>query len=272
MEHSPERSNQPLADLSYALDNAAKEASSRFQALAEAFDPATIRHLEDVGVAPGWHCLEVGAGGGSVASWLAARIAPSGRLLITDIDPRFLESLDLPNTQVLRHNIVTDPLPEAAFDLVHARLVLTHIPDRAAALARMATALRPGGWLIDEEIDISLAPDPASFPGEVRSSTFDGMLRVMEQRGVDHRFGRRLFAHLRALGLVHVAAEGMTSVWSAGSPGVAILRANYQQLGEDMIHFGYITAQQFEQDLAALDDPAFMMPSPILWSARGQRP
>jgi SAM-dependent methyltransferase len=272
MENSGTHRDHSFAGSAYALDNAGKEASSRFQALANAFDAGTIRHLEDLGVRHGWNCLEVGGGGGSIAAWLANRIAPYGHLLVTDIDPRFLASLNLANTEVHRHNIVTDALPEAAFDLVHARLVLTHIPQREATLARMAASLKPGGWLIDEEIDISVSPDPSSFPGEVHSKTFDAMLRVMNDRGVDHRFGRRLVGQLRALGLVNVAAEGRTFAWSAGSPGAALLRSNYEQLRDDMIRAGYVTEQEFERDLAGLDDPAFMMPSPIMWAAWGQRP
>ena len=38
-----------------------------------------------------------------------------------------------------------------------------------------------------------------------------------------------------------------------------------------MIDRNYITATQFDEDLAKLDDPDFMMPSGILWSAWGRR-
>jgi len=58
---------------------------------------------------------------------------PSGRVLVTNIDPRFLEPLHLPNLEVRRHDIATDPLPEAVFDLVHSRLVLLHVPEREEA-------------------------------------------------------------------------------------------------------------------------------------------
>jgi 2-polyprenyl-3-methyl-5-hydroxy-6-metoxy-1,4-benzoquinol methylase len=64
----------------YVLDNAAKETPARFGDLAAAFDPGTIRHLQDRGVATGWRCLEVGGGGGSIAAWLAARVGPAGVL------------------------------------------------------------------------------------------------------------------------------------------------------------------------------------------------
>jgi hypothetical protein len=50
------------------------------------------------------------------------------------------------------------------------------------------------------------------------------------------------------------------------------MRANYEQLRGDLIGGGYVTVREFEQDLAALDDPMFLMPSPILWAAWGRRP
>jgi SAM-dependent methyltransferase len=256
----------------YILDNAGKEASSRFPALSTAFDAGTVRHLENLGVSPGGHCLEVGGGGGSIAAWLAARVAPTGKVLVTDIDPRFLESLKLPGTEVRRHDIATDTLPESAFDLVHARLVLLHVPEREKALARMVSALKPGGWLLAEEFDSSVFPDPALNPGEVLSKTHMAMARVVDEHGVDRKFGRRLFGRLRALGLDRVAAEGRTFMWGSGSPGPTLMHANYEQLRAEMITAGYVTQQEFDQDVAALDDSSFLMPSPILWAAWGRRP
>src|ERR1700737_4409193 len=130
MRRSETPGNHDSARSPYVLDNAAREAADRFPALSATFDQGTIRHLQDLGVGPGWDCLEVGGGGGSIAAWLAQRVGPGGHVLVTDIDPRFLESLHLPNTEISRHNIATDPLAQAAFDLVHARLVLVHVVER----------------------------------------------------------------------------------------------------------------------------------------------
>jgi hypothetical protein len=97
--------------------------------------------------------------------------------------------------------------------------------------------------------------------------------RVMEDRGADDRcFARRLFSRLRAHGLVDVGAEASIFMWHSGSPGVSLLRANFEQLHSSMIDAGYITEEEFDQDLARLDDPSFMMPSPIMWTAWGRRP
>jgi SAM-dependent methyltransferase len=257
----------------YLLDNGAREAPARFAVLSAVFDPGTIRHLEACGVERGWHCLEVGGGNGSIASWLANRVGPTGHVLATDIDPRFLESLKLPNLEVRRHDIATDPLPKAAFDLVHARLVLMHLPEREMALARMISALKPGGWLIDEEYDSSsMPPDPAVSPGEVLLETQVAMIRLLADGGVDRLFGRRLFGRLRAHGLVSISGEARAFMWQRGSAGAGLVRATYELLRGAMIDGNYITEEQFEKDVAGLDDPDFLMPSAILWSASGRRP
>ena len=257
----------------YLLDNGARETPARFAVLSALFDPGTIRHLEACGVGRGWHCLEVGGGSGSIASWLADRVGPTGRVLATDIDPRFLEPLKLPNLEVRRHDIATDPLPEAAFDLVHARLVLMHLPDRERALARMISALKPGGWLVDEEYDSSsMPPDPAVSPGEALLPTQVAMFRLLEDHGVDRLYGRLLCGRLRVHGLVRIGGEARAFMWQHASPGAALVRATYELLRDAMVEGDYITPQQFEEDIARLDDPDFLMPSPILWSAWGRRP
>jgi len=127
----------------YVLDNASEQAARRFASLEACYDPVTIRQLGQVGVSPGWSCLEVGGGGGSIARWLAERVGPSGRVVVTDIDARWLD-FKHPNIELREHNIATDELEWGAFDLVHERLVLIHLPERERALRRMIDALSPG--------------------------------------------------------------------------------------------------------------------------------
>jgi ubiquinone/menaquinone biosynthesis C-methylase UbiE len=77
----------------YAFDNALAVQRERLDTLQELFDPGTIRQLEARGVAPGWRCLEVGAGGGSIAEWLCDRVGPDGSVVATDLDTRWVAKL-----------------------------------------------------------------------------------------------------------------------------------------------------------------------------------
>ena len=257
----------------YVLVNSGKEAQTRFAALSTIYDRGTVRHLQALGVGSGWHCLEIGGGGGTIAKWLADRVGSAGHVLATDLDTRFLEPLKGPNLEVRGHNIGTDHLPEAAFDLIHTRLVLMHVPARDAALAQMISSLKPGGWLLMEEYDsCSMLPDPVANPAETILETHLAMLRLLEDNGVNRRYGRLLSGLLRARGLSSVGGEAQLFMWQAGSVGIAMMRANLEQLRETMIGRNYITRQEFDRDLAQLDDPDLLVPSSILWSVWGRRP
>ena len=257
----------------YLFDNAGRETPSRFAALSALYDDETKRHLNNRGIRKGWRCLEIGGGGGSIANWLADRVGPNGHVLVTDIDPRFLQFETQPNVEVRRHDIGEDSLPEGAFDLVHARLVLLHVYQRQRALQKMIAALKPGGWLVDEEFDsLSLVADPTLRSGELLLKTYVAFARLLANSGVERRFGRLLFGLLRDQGLTEVSSEGRMCMWQSRSAGVSLMRANYEQARGDMIRAGYLTSEEFEADMAILQDPDFLMPSPIMWTASGQRP
>lgn len=261
-----------MADTRYVFDNAHGETRERFPALCNLYDGETIRCLEAIGVASGWQCLEVAAGGGSIARWLVGQVGPRGRVLATDIDARFLESLADPAMELLRHDIVRDPLPEAVFDLVHARLILVHLPERELALAKMVGALKPGGWLVCEEFDsLSMPADPVRHPDECELKAQAAMQRVMASRGANTRYGRDLAGRMRALGLADIRAHGRMAMWQGGSTGARLFRANFQQLREELLRVGLLTQAELEDDLARLDDPRTLFPSPVMWTACGRR-
>jgi ubiquinone/menaquinone biosynthesis C-methylase UbiE len=264
---------QPRSKSTYLLDNAAPQTPARFDALSELFDRGTIQHLEDRGVSSGWNCLEVGGGGGSIAAWLATRVGNTGRVLVTDIDPRFLDASNFSNLEIRRHNIVTDPLPEASFDLIHARLVLIHIPEREKVLARLVAALKPGGWVVEEEFDSQSLPcDPLQVPGELQLMTQSAVFRLLDEQGVERRWGRLVYSRMRALGLVDIRAEARLSMWQGGSAGASLTRTNFEQLHDTLIRRGYVTEEELGKDLATLQDPEFVTPSPIMWTTSGRRP
>jgi hypothetical protein len=63
-----------MPEPSYLLDNAWQHGRARLDRVEALLDPGTFALLERIGVAAGWHCLELGAGGGSVAASLPQRI------------------------------------------------------------------------------------------------------------------------------------------------------------------------------------------------------
>ncbi len=257
----------------YVLDNAAPEAPARFSALSELYDESTIRHLSKIGVDQGWRCWEIGAGQGSIARWLCNQVGSNGAVLATDIDTRFLDPSIHPNLSVRRHNIVTDPFPTERFDLIHARLVLVHLPEREQVLQRMIAALKPGGWLLTEEFDsVPHVSIPDTYPWETTLKSAVALRKIMIERGVDPAFGRSLAKNLNARGLQNVSAEGRMLMWFGDSQGTRLMRANLEQLREAILESGAVTTAEFAEDIARLDQPDFMTPSPVMWSVAGRQP
>ena len=136
----------------YLLDSAATQTGQRFSGLEATFDGATFRYLAATGVGAGWSCWEIAAGGGSIARWLAEQVVPGGCVLATDLEIKWMPA-EPAAVRVARHDVASDPVPENAHDLIHARLVLVHLPERDRVLTALAAALRPGGWLVVEDFD-----------------------------------------------------------------------------------------------------------------------
>jgi SAM-dependent methyltransferase len=257
----------------YLFDNAQSESAQRMRLLARMFDAPTQRALLATGLTTGWECLEVGGGGGSIATWLAEQVAPAGAVLCTDIDPRHVTAATPLNLHVLRHDIVRDELPAARFDLVHARLVLIHIPERAAVLEKLVTALKPGGWLVIEDFDtLSMPPDPAVSPAESRLDAFDALRAYFARGGADSRFGRTLYGRFRGLGLKSVTAEGRVLMFDGRNDGAALMKLNFEQVAAGLVGGGFISEDQLRADIARLGADDYAAPSPIMWTVAGRKP
>ena len=257
----------------YLLDNRERQAAARFDALSALFDEVTRRHVLALGIRPGWRCWEVGAGGASVPAWLAEQAGADGFVLATDIDPSWVDGVAPAGVEVRRHDVAQDDPPEGGFDLVHARLVLTHVPDRGEALRRMAAALRPGGHLLVEDFDIDLQPlacPDGTGPEHARASASARASSRCSSRAAWTRFGRTLPASMRALGLTDVRADAS---FPLADPATAALEiANVQQVRDGLVAQGYATAEEIDAHIAALGEARLDLCVPPLVSASGRRP
>lgn len=255
----------------YLLANHAAQAGDRFGALSACFDRTTFTNLAAVGVDAGWRCWEVGAGGPSVATWLSSRVGPAGRVVATDIDTTWLAAAPA-GVEVQVHDVAADDPPGQDFDLVHCRLVLTHVPQRDRALAAMAAALAPGGWLVIEDFDVALGPAACPSPrtdDEQRANRIRaGFVALLAERGVDLQLGRSLPDRLRRLGLVDVHA---VAGFPLADPAMRDLeRATVTQTAAGLVAGGHATQPEIDAHLAALDH--LDIASPPLVSVRARRP
>lgn len=247
---------------------------ARLVLLEERYDRETFRRLGLLGPLTGARCLEIGAGAGSVARGLARAVGPGGHVVATDIDPRFLDGAAGPNLEVWQHDIRTDPLPANAFDLVHSRALLCHLPDPAETVARMVAALAPGGWLLVEEADyVSCA---AADPSHPLAGAFDRTMSALladacAGRLFDPYLGRRIAALVGATGLTDCGGEGIVFI-RAGDTGAAdlFIRSSATRRPE-LLAQGAVAPHDVEGSLAALRDPAFTFLDAVSFAAWGRR-
>lgn len=256
----------------YSFDNDDPEAVDRHSHLSVILDDFTFARLEGVGELSGQRCLEVGAGGGSVARWLADRVGPTGRVLATDLNPRHIPAD--PGYAVLQHDLVTESVPDGPWDLIHARLVLLHIPQRVEILGRLAAALAPGGALVVEEwateFDnlVLAAPDEESA-GLVEQYQDILVNRVLPAKGNDPTWAGKVHGAMLAAGLVDVDTAIHARSWPGGTAGALIIAANVAQLREEFIAAGF-TAERLDRLCRVVEDPRVVIRGHFTYSTVGR--
>ena len=262
-----------MGDAGYLFDNASGETPMRFAGLEGLWDESTIRYLSKVGVGVGWTCWEVGAGGGSIARWLAERVAPTGTVLATDLDLARVPKGGVSNLTFVRHDVVHDPIPTAEYDLVHARLVLVHLPEREEVLRALVRSLRPGGSVLIEDFDYVVQDgwEPATPDDQLYRRVHRGLQELLHRRGADTRYARRLPQLLRSAGLTDVSVEGRLVVGQAASSGIDAMRANFLQTGDELVAGGLASRDDLARALTLLDGAEFPV-LPLLVSGWGRRP
>lgn len=256
---------------SYVFDTGEEAERQRLEAVTAFWDPFTLAQLEETGVGEGWRCLEIGGGTGSVAAWMQQQVGSSGHVVVTDLETRWLQRLAADNLEVLRHDVVADPIEESSFDLIHARLVLVHLPQRNEAIAKLVAALRPGGWLVVDDIDLLtlLVAHPVH---PTWSKVLNAALTALESVGLDIAFGRKLPAVLHDAGLGDIDVQGMVMPQRAPEAAPWLLPA-LEQIRELVISTGLATAAEIDQVTTELGNDAstLWVYPPIIVSARGRK-
>ena len=107
-----------------------------------AYDDITMARLRALGVGPGWQCLDVGAGTGTVSRRLLDETGVAG-VLAVDRDVRFLSARPTPGLEVLETEITAPDALSGRYRLVHARFVLMHLPERDRLITTWPDSSRP---------------------------------------------------------------------------------------------------------------------------------
>jgi ubiquinone/menaquinone biosynthesis C-methylase UbiE len=255
----------------YALGRTPAE-YDRLRTQARVWEASTARLFDQIGLAPGASCLDAGCGPGETMRLMAERVGSAGRVLGIDVDASlgadalaYLHGAGHRQCDFRAHDLAAAaPIPGASFDLVYARLLLFHLPERAAVLARLRDAVAPGGHLLVQDYDvraISVLPELDSV---------EELLRVMraafDAAGAEVSAGARL-PHLFAQ--AGVGAPDGTDVAGRLEPlatGGALLERTYRSVLPAALAHGITSERDAAETLAEFErDTADFADRPMLW-------
>ncbi|HEY7277995.1 MAG TPA: methyltransferase domain-containing protein [Trebonia sp.] len=255
----------------YSLGHTPRE-YERLRTQARIWESATTRVFDQVGVRRGGSCLDAGCGPGETMRLLAERVGPDGRVLGMDADTSIgilaVEMLHRTgNRQCAFHThdlTAAEPVPGAPFDLVYARLLLFHVPERAAVLERLWDAVAPGGHLVIQDYDLrtaSVLPDLASF-AEVGRVIFG----AFGAAGADISVGARLTRLFEEAGVGVPDGTDVTGRIEPLGTGSAMFANVYRSLLPVALAHGITTEEAAAATLTTFgDDAVRFADSPMTW-------
>lgn len=241
-----------MANNDYVLRGGAAGAE-RLRLLARVKWPTTETFFRRIGLRPGMRCLDLGCGIGMVTVRLAEW---TGQAVGIDADA---EAIDIARAETARAGVpaqfhagaIAELADAAAYDLVYARFLLTHLADPAVAVASMRRAARPGGLVAVEDIDFgghfSYPPCPA-FERYVELYQ-----AVVRSRGGDPCIGPRLFGLFLAAGLKDVRLEVVQPTFQEGE-GKRVAAVTLEHIREAVVQASLADDAEIDRLLAELED------------------
>lgn len=247
-------------------------AAEQHEFLNRLWDDHTARALDRISLPDQPRCLDIGAGSGSATRMLADRAGPRGSVLAVDIDDTHYIASSQATLTI--HNI-DHGLPEPGpFDVIHARLVLMHLPRRREILAELAAALAPGGWLVIA--DNGALPRLISAPHPEDAAIFDRFQELArknaERLGLSFSWAEEIDQHMAASGLDSIHGVHLTSSGCGGSLE-ALLSHNYVLQMQDSLLRAGIPVGDVERyrDLWLEPDARFWFYDFACWAGRRPR-
>lgn len=247
----------------YALPNEQQGSLGMLDNLAAVLDPKTIALLDPL-VPKGGCCLELGAGTGSIAGWMADRVGPDGVVVATDINPANIreEVRQRRAVRVLTHDARTEPFPAGPFDVIHSRCFWAHLAERDLRVPALVSSLAPGGWLAIEDWGGPSIARVLFSPHAHTASLFDSYQRALtamfKEAGNDPSWVTRIHQVLTLAGLIDVRTTVQSRQWRGGSPGCALPISVSRQAEEKLVGHG-ISAGELEELRRHLRDPAVVV-------------
>ena len=240
-------------------------AARRLALVAETFAETSAASMRESVTTRPQLAADLGCGPGYTTHLLADTLKPE-RTVGLDNSENFLSHVRTNASDRVSfhlHDITTAPFPEAPFDLIFSRLVLTHLRDPETAITLWTEQLRPGGLLLLEEVERIYTKIPALV------TYLDIQQAMLAQQSNQLYIGPRLDT-ITASGKLHRRSSNVRTIQVSADRAAAMFHMN---LGvwrhNDFVRQTYAptTLDALDHDLQTIaqghtDDP------PVEWRLR----
>ncbi|MGW7683088.1 methyltransferase domain-containing protein [Kribbella sp. NPDC054772] len=257
--------------MNYLFDTGSELGQDHLDHLGAILDAPTRWALERRPLSPTARCLEIGAGSGAIANWLAARTA---EVVAVDIDTSQLTDM-APNVVVRQHDLRNGLGVDGTFDLIHARLVLVHLPEREQVFADLVNALAPGGRIVIGDFT-GRRLHPITTPSAEDEALWARIQYLSHEvvspaGGISFSWAGGTGSRMTAAGLVDVHTLEYSETTTGGTHGCLLHRNLNQQVEPQLLAVG-ATPEELVRYRELMTDPAFGAWFYQFLCTSGQRP
>jgi ubiquinone/menaquinone biosynthesis C-methylase UbiE len=238
--------------------------------------------FDHVGIDDGSRVIEIGCGPRGCLGLLSERVGPTGSVIGLERNAeevqraqQFVVDNRLTNVQVMHADARASGLPNAAFDLATARLLLVNVPNPEEIVAEMVRLVRPGGVVALHEADL-IGHQMCHPPLPAWTRLFQLLNTYAEMNGIDRFVGRRVPRMLRKAGLVDVRVNPLLHVYPPDHGSRMILLEFVENVRDRLLSVNLISEDELNELMAVLkrhlEDPETEVFSAILIQAWGRTP
>ena len=218
----------------------------------DSFDEKSKKHLLKAGLKNGMNCLEVGLGAGSIASWMKKEVGEQGSVLGVDLTTEHANQTD--GYELLEGNILELELA-TGFDLIHLRYVLIHNTAAREIIQRLYTLLKPGGKLVIEEPDFTLAKWMDAKDLQACRRVNSALCKMFESKGLRPHYGSIAHLELKEAGFETLESKSYLHLCSGDEDVAKVMALSAKALSDAYLATGFCSKDDISAYIQACEDP-----------------
>jgi len=218
----------------------------------DSFDEKSKKHLLKAGLKSGMKCLEVGLGAGSLAVWMKKEVGGEGSVLGVDLTTEHADNDG--GYKLLEGNILELDIAEG-FDLIHLRYVLIHNSASKAIIQKLYTLLKPGGKLVIEEPDFTLAKWMDAKDLQACRRVNSAICKMFEGKELKPHYGSIAHLELQETGFEIEENKSYLHLCSGDEDTAKVMALSAKALSDAYLATGICSEDDLEAYIQACEDP-----------------